>query len=189
MEEHRERLDDLAKNGQAPRALYIGCCDSRVVAEGILGAAPGDLFVVRTLANVVPPRESAETSVGAAIEFAVQVLQVRGLIVCGHTDCGGIKALETGVPEGDFGDLRQWIGHAEAARTALGEADFSTDDGHRALVEQNVLLQLEHARTYPVVADAEASGALTLHGWVFDLDTRRVTRYDAAQGRFVVEGD
>jgi carbonic anhydrase len=187
MNMYRRRLDDLARNGQAPSTLYIGCCDSRVVAEGLLGAAPGEVFVVRTVANVIPPLGSSETSVAAAIEFAVQALKVRHMVVCGHTDCGGLAAVEKGVPQGDYRGLEQWIGYIREAKADIDGVDLNSPEGHRRLVERNVLRQLEHARTYPVVRNAEASGALMLHGWFFDLDERRVHVYEADEDRFVPE--
>jgi len=185
-EKERELLDSLARQGQFPEAMFIGCSDSRVVPEALTGARPGDLFVARVVANVVPPYGTGQNAVGAAVEYAVRHLRVKHLIVCGHTDCGGIKALDHPVDMAAEPALAGWIEFARPAQTRVDARPPTDGDArHRAIVEANVLLQLENLQTYEVVRRALTENQLELHGWVYDLAERQVCYYDAAQGRFV----
>lgn len=184
--EERERLEYLSREGQSPDVLFIGCCDSRVLAESLTGARPGDLFVVRVIANIVPPPGSGEHSVASAIEFAVKELRVKRIIVCGHTDCGGLRALEAGLDENDAGPIHDWLSHAHPALQELANQGLEGEVLHDALVEQNVKTQVTNVRAYPVVAQAESVGLLKVHGWVFDLHHRHMRYYDETTGKFEV---
>jgi len=170
-EEHRELFELLANEGQTPDALFIGCSDSRAAPEWITQCDPGDLFVTRNVGNIVPPYGSGQTSIGAVIEFAVLQLAVRHIVLCGHTDCEGIKAL--GQAADWFGEphIARWIEYARPAKTQVDASGLPEEERHLATVRANVLLQLENLRTYDPVRTGERSGTLTLHGWVYHLET------------------
>lgn len=171
----------LAVEGQHPQVLWIGCSDSRAAPELLLGAAPGELFVVRNVANIVPPHGCAEHDAGAAIEYAVGHLQVRHAIVCGHSECGGIAAARGHVDAEHDPHVAHWL---EWARPACEEAA-----GYLEAIRANVLLQRQHLRTYPCVQRAESAGRLTLHAWLYDLHTGGLTAYDDATGAWVALAD
>jgi len=178
----RDLLAQLAREGQKPRVLFVGCSDSRVIPEWLAGARPGDLFVVRNVANIIPPYGTAHVSMGAAIEFAVDRLRVEHLIVCGHTDCGGIKALSAQLDWNRDPHIIRWIEHARPARTRIEASNLPAEEQHLATVRENVLLQLENLRSYDPVREAERAGALELVGWVYHLDTGSVEAYDPPTG-------
>ncbi len=186
-ENERELLDALAHEGQFPDAMFIGCSDSRVVPEALTGARPGDLFVVREVANIVPPYGTGQNAVGAALEYAILHLEVKHLIICGHTDCGGIKAMDHEVDMVAEPAIASWIEFARPAQTRVDARGSQTGDArHQAIVEENVLLQLENIQTYPAVRHALDENRVELHGWVFDLAERQLRYYDASQGFFVL---
>lgn len=181
-EENRGLFERLVAEGQRPELLFIGCSDSRIVPELITGARPGDLFVIRNVANLVPPYGTGETAVGAVVEYAVLHLHVRHILLCGHTDCGGIKALDAPPNWSREPHLARWIEHARPAKTRVEAGNLPAEERHLATVRQNVLLQLEHLRSYDPVGDGEGAGTLTLHGWVYHLETGIVEAYDPQAG-------
>lgn len=180
--ENLELLERLATQGQAPQVLFIACSDSRVVPELITGAEPGDLFVLRNLANVVPPYGTGEMAVGAVVEYAVLRLRVRHAVVCGHTGCGGIRALGTLPDWGREPHIARWIEHARPAQTRVEASGLPAQERHLATVRENVLLQLVHLRSYDPVREGERAGTLALHGWVYYLETGAVEAHDAETG-------
>lgn len=183
-ERRRQNLDlyaRLASSGQAPKVLLIGCADSRVPPEIITGAEPGDLFVTRNIANIVPPYGTGETGIGAVVEYAVRHLHVERIVVCGHTDCGGIKALDAQLDLSHEPHIIRWLDHARPARTKVDAANLPPEEQHLATVRENVLLQLEHLRSYDPVRQAEGK-QLTLEGWVYHLDSGQILVYDAPSG-------
>jgi carbonic anhydrase len=185
-ENERELLSSLARQGQSPDAMLIGCSDSRVVPESLTGARPGDLFVARVVANIIPPYGTGQNAVGAALEYAVLHLKVKHLIVCGHTDCGGIRALDYPVDMAAEPAIAGWIEFARPAQTQVdARGGLVGEARHRAIVEENVLLQLENLQTYDAVRRALVENRLELHGWVYDLAERQMSFYDATQGSFV----
>ena len=179
-------LARLSGEHQNPGAIYIGCCDSRVIPEVLTASSPGELFVVRNIANLVPPYENPHTSVGAALEYAVGHLHVPHIVVCGHYGCGGIRALMEAPAHLEHSpSLKSWL---EMARAPVQEAreDGDTEKAWwRRAVEQNTLEQLGNTITYPVVADAMAREVLELHGWVYDLYSMDLRVYDEERDRFV----
>ncbi|MGW7578013.1 carbonic anhydrase [Streptomyces sp. NPDC054765] len=155
-----------------PSTLFIGCSDARVVPELITQTEPGELFVIRTAGNLVPAHAPGADGVAAGIEYAVAVLEVPDIIVCGHSACGAMTALAedrdlTGAPA-----LAAWLRHADAsrARTTAAEGEQKV----AALVRENVAAQLANLATHPSVARALAEGGVRLHGWVFDILTGTV---------------
>ena len=185
-EEQPETMQTLLEAGQHPTALLIGCSDSRVDPALLLGAGPGDLFVVRNVANLVPPYRPGASldGVGAAIEYAVRDLRVRHIIVFGHAHCGGIKALLNTVagerPEREF--IADWVSMASdacrhyvpAADGAQGLRAVSLDSlkEHPYVVERaSIQGSLRNLSTYPWLKEAVDAGRLSLHGWWFDLES------------------
>ncbi len=188
-EKQAELLEHLAKEGQSPEALFIGCSDSRLSPERLVGAKPGDLFMLRNIANIVPPYEQSDMGITAVLEYAVRHLKVPHLVICGHTDCGGIKGLDANLDPQAEPALTQWI---EFARPAQQEVDAAPEmlineaDRNRAIVERNVALQLRHVQTYPFVMEALEANLLELHGWVYYLRRRLAGHYDAVKDDFVI---
>jgi carbonic anhydrase len=185
----REKFDSdhevfkkLAEEGQNPKVLWIGCSDSRVVPELITGADPGELFDVRNIANVVPPAASAACATGAAVEYAVIHLKVRHIVVCGHTDCGGIKALEASPNPGSQPHITSWLEFARPARDRILDSDVSDEDRYLETIKTNVLMQCENLRSYPCVDDGERSGGLSIHPWLYDLFTGEIWECDGRSG-------
>jgi carbonic anhydrase len=189
LETYRAKFAVLAR-GQFPDALFIACSDSRVVPNTFASTDPGDLFVIRNVGNLIPPcghdgHSSADESEAAAIEFAVMVLNVSNIIVCGHSDCGAMHALIAGREKVQAKNLRAWLRHGEPSLRLLPEnLDKTICANH--LSKLNVLQQIEHLRSYPVVRERIDSGSLKLHGWWFDLATADVYCFEESHGRFVV---
>ncbi|MFI8192834.1 SulP family inorganic anion transporter [Streptomyces sp. NPDC085946] len=173
----RGELARLAREGQQPSQLFLTCADSRLVTSMITSSGPGDLFVVRNVGNLVPPpgEESGDDSVAAAIEYAVDVLRVRSITVCGHSGCGAMQALLSSEPEGAPTPLKRWLRHglpslermAGAGRPQARLAGRAPADAVEQLCMTNVVQQLEHLRAHDSVARALADGALELHGMYF----------------------
>ncbi len=163
-------FQDLAQRGQRPAAMVIACSDSRVDPAMIFGTGPGEMFVVRNVANLVPPYapDGAYHGTSAALEFGVRTLEVSELIVLGHAMCGGVRLLLEGGEDGtDF--IGSWVRIAQTARArvlACHPADPQT-----ACEEETVRLSLANMRTFPWVAEREADGRLSLHGAMFDIRT------------------
>jgi len=182
--ENRELFAELA-GGQSPATLFIGCADSRVNPSLITQTEPGELFVVRNVGNIVPAYGEMLGGVSSAIEYAVVALGVSHIIVCGHSDCGAMKALLANDPSKleSMPTVLSWLRNAEAARAVVASTLTATDVGPasvRSMAEQNVLLQLAHLRTHPAVAAALARDTLILQGWFYDIATGEVTVVDEA---------
>jgi carbonic anhydrase len=182
---NRELYERLARE-QRPHTLFIACSDSRVVPNTLTGTGPGELFVVRNVANIVPPYDPEPRHAGtsAAIEFAVSVLGVADAVVCGHSGCGGVAAMYGPLPAG-VPLLGPWLALArEAAVPAEQAQGLSEEDLARLRIERNVHLSVRRLSAFPVVADAVAAGALRLHGWYYDIATGRVRVLDLDRGVF-----
>ncbi|QNH20721.1 carbonic anhydrase [Xanthomonas sp. GW] len=173
--------------GQTPHTLFITCADSRVMPELMFAAQPGELFVYRNIGNVVPPYSQHVSGVVAAIEYAVAVLQVKHIVVCGHTDCGAMKAVLNPDSLQDVPNVAAWLKHTDSARQVAAQHDHAghPEDALHCLTEENVVSQLDHLRTQPVVAARLARGALRIHGWIYDIAHGEIRAFDAEQGRFV----
>lgn len=168
----REFYQRQAAEGQHPKALWIGCSDSRVVPEIITAADPGELFIMRNIANIVPPFASPGfEQCGAVLEFATLNLEISHVVVCGHTNCGGIRALCGGVDAVRSPSLARWIEIARPACTRVEAAGVPEQERELAVAKANVLLQREHVLGYPSVAARVDSGDLTVHACLYDLHT------------------
>jgi carbonic anhydrase len=182
----------LARDGQQPQALVISCADSRVVPELITQSGPGELFVCRNAGNIVPPFAQGNGGVSSAIEYAILALGVRDVVVCGHSDCGAMKALLTPGALDGMPNVAAWLRHSHAAHEVVRETCPSGLDATalaRLLAMENVIAQLNHLRTHPTVAAKLAAGRMRLHGWFFDLETGAVLVLDETFGRFVEVDD
>lgn len=173
---------------QRPLALFVTCADSRVVPEVITQTDPGDLFGCQVVGNIVPAHGSTYGGVSATVEFAVSVLGVPDVIICGHTDCGAMKVLLDPSPLAALPSVQEWLNHAEAARrTVMDNRDEEMTDADLLdkLTCQNVVSQLTNLRTHPAVASRVAGGKVRLHGWVYSIDSGEVRCYEESTGRFV----
>ena len=182
----QEELFKKLANAQSPRAMFITCADSRIVPELITQSSPGDLFVTRNVGNVVPPYGQMNGGVSTAIEYAVLALGVRHIIICGHSDCGAMKAVLDPQSLESMPTVKSWLRHAEVARTVVEQNFAPCDCGLEhleLLTEENVVAQLNHLLTHPSVAARVASGQLFIHGWVYNIETSEIIAYDAGSGR------
>lgn len=162
--------------GQSPHTMFITCSDSRICPSLLTGSEPGDIFVLRNAGNFVPEWSEAEgTGEAGTIEFAIKGLGVKDIVICGHSQCGAVKAALAPSKPADMPALVSWIRHA---RVVAGE------DVQRA-VEANVLAQLAHLRSHPAVEQAEREEKVQLHGWTYDLATGVVSEYDPSRNAFV----
>ena len=181
----------LLSEGQAPEWLFITCSDSRVVPDLVLGTEPGDLFITRNAGNVVPITGQDVDGCTATVEYAVEVLKVKDAILCGHSDCGAMKAaLDHTALEG-LPKAERWLQHVEAAfahRQPLNAADGESAE-LASLIRGNVVAQLMNLRAQPSVAGAVAAGRLRVHGWYYDILTGRIEEYDEGLGRFLPWGE
>lgn|SRR5512140_1967879 len=181
----RELYQTLAL-GQRPETLFITCSDSRVEPNQLTQTGPGELFLLRNAGNLVPRHGVHHGGETATIEYAIEVLGVSDVIVCGHSDCGAMRALldprsAEGLPE-----VQLWLRHAERTREIV-EENYRHLEGRRRLmatIQENVLVQLEQLRTHPAVARAQAAGRLRLHGWVYKIEAGEVFAYDPVTGQF-----
>jgi len=182
--ERRALFEHLAVRGQRPSTLVVACSDSRVDPAVVFGAAPGELFVVRNVANLVPPfaPDAACHGTSAALEFGVRALEVLDIIVMGHAMCGGIHALLNGAPNPSYHFLGGWIAMADAARTRV-LARTSMDQAQKECEYETVRLSLANLMTFPWIRDAVRDGRLALHGAYFDIRTGILERL-GADGRF-----
>ncbi len=182
----KKELFERLSGGQTPDALFITCSDSRINPNLITQTEPGELFIMRNAGNIIPPYGAANGGEAATIEFAVQGLGIKDIIVCGHSHCGAIKGLMKPDSLSDMPMVRQWLGHAEATRCIIEEnyADYRYEDKLNIAVQENVLVQLEHLRTLPVVAARLMRGELNLHGWVYKFETGEVFSYEPGRGQF-----
>ncbi|MFG2622834.1 carbonic anhydrase [Streptomyces sp. NPDC048507] len=166
--------------GQSPQALFITCSDSRVVPALITGARPGELFELRTAGNVVPPypRTAGDRPLGeaATIEYAVRVLGVRDIVVCGHSHCGAIGALVRGEDLSTVPAVRGWLEHSVPSGAPVRSLEAGAPDVAEA-VQAHVVAQLAALRGYPCVDERRARGSLALHGWYYEVHTGAVTAY------------
>jgi carbonic anhydrase len=184
---NRKMFEELSE-GQRPETLFITCCDSRVVPNLITASAPGELFIVRNIGNIVPSvLRGMVGGVSAAIEYAVEVLQVGNVIVCGHTNCGAIDAILNPERVTHLPYVSRWLKESSQIPALIQERYGKLDGVARmtAAVQENVLVQLENLRTFPFVNRRLESGQLKMSGWVFKIATGEVFGYDPATEQFL----
>ncbi len=185
-ETQTELLKKLATEGQSPYGLFISCSDSRISPVRLFGANPGDFFVLRNVANIIPPYLQHELGITAVLEYAIRHLHVPHLIIMGHTDCGGIKGLDAQPDIDSASALSQWIEFARPAQQTVDAGPLLNElERHRAIVEHNVELQLRNVQTYPFIQQALETNRLKLHGWIYYLRRRLVSAYNPVTHQFV----
>lgn len=185
---NREALYRKLAIAQSPQAMFIGCADSRVVPEIFTGQDPGSLFVVRNAGNIIPPSSTEPGGVTASIEYAVAVLGIPDIIVCGHSSCGAMTAILNGAQNlTKLPAVARWLHYADAALAAVDQDHAAAPEAARldALIHENVLTQLDNLLTHPSVGEAIRNKQLRVHGWVYDIGTGRVDNYDARTGKFL----
>lgn len=183
--EHYQRA---ASTPQAPHTLIIACADSRVDVEAITSSGPGEVFVTRNVGNMVPPYGLTPGGVSAVIEYAVAALKVQHVVICGHSDCGAMKALLHPESTDKLPTVKNWLHHGHAALMVADSVAHKDDRPSEKLVrltEENVLMQLAHLKTHPSVAGAIARGELTTSGWVYDIGTGVVRIAEGGHREFV----
>jgi carbonic anhydrase len=187
----RDRFEALAEHGQRPRTMVVACSDSRVDPQMVFSAAPGELFVVRNVANLVPPYQpdAAYHGTSAALEFGVRVLGVERIVVLGHAFCGGVRALLEGMPPGTEDFVAAWMGIAREARARVLRCEPMSDEARQEAGEQEMVrLSLENLLTFPWIREAVEAGRLRLHGGHFGIRSGRLAML-GEDGGFVPVGD
>ncbi len=184
--EKRELFEKLSL-GQSPEALFITCSDSRIETAMITQTEPGELFICRNAGNIVPPHSNQTGAMTASIEFAVAALKVPHIVICGHTECGAMKGAMNTEGLSALPHVKEWLGFSRAAVEIVQETGGALNETEQMemLLEQNVILQLQHLKTHPAVAVRIAKGELKLHGWVYDIKTGAVNAYDEEQNKFI----
>ena len=187
---NQESLLDLVKNGQSPKALFIGCSDSRVIPDLMVQTSPGDLFVIRNVGNFVPPYKPDEDfhATASGIEYAVSVLNVEEIIICGHSHCGACKSLYEPIEDPSLIHTKKWLELGESAKTSavlsLG-ADAPKEELLRLTEKLSVIKQIENILTYPYVKKRFENGMLHIHGWHYDIETGKIDYYNADTYEFL----
>lgn len=179
----------LVKEGQSPQTLFIGCSDSRVVPDLILNTRPGDLFVIRTAGNFVPPYAASSwgDGVSATVQFAIEYLDVKQIIVCGHSHCGAIQGLFNPLDNHKFGILKKWLRFGEEAKKMTLETvkpSTPMEEVYQVAEEISVVFQLQHLLTFPFIKQRVDNGTLALHGWYYKIETGELSYYDARTYQF-----
>jgi carbonic anhydrase len=184
--QNRDLFERLA-SGQSPETLFITCSDSRIDPCMLTHTKPGDIFICRNAGNIVPAYGEVIGGVSATIEYAVLALGVRDIILCGHSDCGAMRALLNPQSVAHLPAVSAWLRYGESARFVVQEnhSHLSGEDLLNAMIEQNVLAQLDNLRTHPAVSARLAKGQLNLHGWAYNIGSGEVRAFDPAQACFV----
>lgn len=185
--EQKERFEQLAQKKQKPVALFITCADSRINPNLITNTEAGDLFLVRNAGNLIPPYGSQSGGEIATIEYALEVLGIPNVIVCGHSQCGAMQAMLQPNDLASLPAVKTWFHHAEATRQIVGHKykDLPPEELLVAAVEENVLVQMNNLSTHPTVAARLATGALHVYGWYYDIASGMVRQYDQSTGKFL----
>jgi carbonic anhydrase len=187
---NKEALLQLVTSGQSPKALFIGCSDSRVIPDLMVQSDPGDLFVIRNVGNFVPPYKPDEDfhATASGIEYAVSVLKVQEIIICGHTHCGACNALYEEIDDPSLIHTKKWLELGESAKTSavlsLG-ANANKEELLRLTEKLSIIKQIENILTYPIVKKRFEDGNLSIHGWYYDIETGSIDYYNAEKYEFL----
>ncbi len=188
---NQDRYEELASNGQNPEVMIVSCCDSRVDPETIFGAMPGELFVVRNVANLVPPYETTGKyhGVSAALEFAALNLRVKHIVVIGHSGCGGVRACleHDAARQSEAQFITNWMSILDEGRARIMTAFAGKPlaEIRAALERESVIASLDNLRTFPCIKILEGKGRLALHGAYFDIGSGTLSAYNQATAEFV----
>jgi carbonic anhydrase len=184
---HQELLEQLS-HGQKPRVLFIACSDSRVDPNLITNTDIGELFVIRNAGNIIPPYGAANGGEGGTIEYAISALGIEQVVICGHSNCGAMKGLlKLNKLQKDMPLVYDWLKHAESTRRLVMEnyPHYEGKDLMEILVAENVLIQIENLKTYPIVRARLHQGRLKIYAWVYNIETGDVLAYDARTHTYI----
>lgn len=184
---HQELLEQLAL-GQKPRVLFVACSDSRVDPNLITNTDVGELFVIRNAGNIIPPYGAANGGEGGTIEYAISALGIEQVVICGHSNCGAMKGLlKLNKLQKDMPLVYDWLKHAEATRRLVMEnySHYNDEDLMDMLVAENVLIQIDNLKTYPIVKARMHQGKLKIYAWVYNIETGDVLAYDARTHTYI----
>ena len=190
---HSKLFAELAR-GQKPQALFIACSDSRVMPEMVMQCDPGDLFPCRNAGNLVPPPTETASGVAATIEYAIRVLKIPDVVICGHSDCGAMKGMLQHEHLDELPLVKSWLEHAGPSSRWLREllrnaVSFSFEQKLKMLTEANVIMQMQNLRAHPVVAEGLKAGTLKVHGWMYDIGSGGLESFDSELGVFSAVAD
>lgn len=183
--QHKALFSRLA-GGQTPKALFITCADSRVDPTLITHSDPGELFVDRNAGNFMPPFHGENASEAAGLEYALKVLKIPNIIICGHTDCGAMKAVWHPESVESLPSVARWLKNGKDARKEVMAMKLPEEQQLEAITQRNIVHQLEHLRTYPVVQECLEAGTLAIAGWVYDIEHGKVLEYSNETGKFEI---
>ncbi|BCQ34808.1 MULTISPECIES: carbonic anhydrase [Erwinia] len=184
--EQKELFRSLASS-QNPKALFISCSDSRLVPELVTQQDPGQLFVIRNAGNIVPSFGPEPGGVSATIEYAVVALGVTDIVICGHSNCGAMKAIATCQCLDPMPAVAHWLHYSDAAKAVVEKKTYATEeDKVNAMVQENVIAQLNNIKTHPSVAVGLRNNALRLHGWVYDIESGAIRALEKDTKEFVL---
>ena len=184
---NQDLLEELS-HGQKPRVLFITCSDSRVPPNLITQTDIGDLFVIRNAGNIIPPFGAANGGEGGTIEYAINALGIEQVVICGHSHCGAMKGLmKLNQLQEDMPLVYDWLRHAEATRRLVRDnyPHYEGEERVEILVAENVLIQIDNFKTYPVVRSRLAQGKLKIYGWIYHIETGEVLAYDPATRTYI----
>jgi carbonic anhydrase len=185
---HQELFEQLS-HGQKPRVLFITCSDSRIDPNLITQAELGELFVIRNAGNIIPPFGATNGGEGATIEYAVQALDIRQIIICGHSHCGAMKGLmKLDSLRVEMPLVHDWLKYAEATRRLILDhySLYSGEELLEIMIAENVLTQIENLRTYPVIRSKLYQGQLNIYAWIYQIETGEVLTYDSQKHAYVL---
>ena len=184
---HQELFEQLS-HGQKPRVLFIACSDSRVDPNLITDTDIGELFVIRNAGNIIPPYGAANGGEGGTIEYAISALGIEQVVICGHSNCGAMKGLlKLNKLQKDMPLVYDWLKHAESTRRLVMEnyPHYKGDELMEVLVAENVLIQIENLKTYPIVRARLHQGRLKIYPWIYNIETGNVLAYDARTHTYI----
>lgn len=184
---HLDQLEELS-HGQKPRVLFITCSDSRIDPNLITQADIGDLFIIRNAGNIIPPYGAANGGEGAAVEYAINALDIQQIIVCGHSHCGAMKGLlQLGKLEEEMPLVYSWLKHSEATRRLVKESysQYSGEELLEITIAENVLTQIDNLKTYPIVHSRLYQRKLEIFAWIYHLETGEVLAFDPSTHAYV----
>ncbi len=187
----QQKLFEKLADGQTPSALFITCADSRINPTALTQTEPGELFILRNAGAMVPPYGAVQGGEAATVEYAISVLKVQDIIVCGHSHCGAVSALLNPAAAEGLSAVKQWLAHAESTRRILAENYAELTDPEQRLnvaIQEHALVQLENLQTHPSVLAALSRDALRLHAWVYRFETGEVFAFHPEKGRFALMG-
>lgn len=183
-----QNLFQELRRGQNPDTLFITCSDSRIDQNLITDALPGELFAIRNIGNIIP-KYPAQTSEAAAIEYPLSTLKIKDIIVCGHTQCGAMKGLLNPDLAKDLPATASWLKHSHEVLNKMHDdkTDMITDYEQKLIVatQYNIKAQIDHLKTYPIIAEKVARNELTLHGWLYEFETGKISVYEPNSDKFV----